>query len=161
MEEYIQQLLGAPYVWWREGSTLGDKSPFWSSNDKPPSIDIIHKEGLNCAGFLNLVCRSQGVKIPGVDDSEFWAGGTWFWFRSLNHRSITISDANELPSGTILLRDYISENDQGHVGIVINKQKIVHCVPDKGLIIEDWRDYKEYFTHAVVGYLSDQPTSSV
>lgn len=149
--DYIRSLCGAPYVWWTEGTTLGgDTAPFWNSNTPPPSSNRIHAEGLNCAGFINLICRNCGIPIPGLEEGDFYAGGTWFWFQFLHSQNalVPIENWEKLESGTLLLKDYESVDYQGHVGIVVGN-KFAHCIPERGVVFDDLSKIPEYFTHAV------------
>jgi cell wall-associated NlpC family hydrolase len=143
METYIQTLVGTPYVWWHSGTTLGDCAPFWTSNTPPP----FSPKGANCAGFVNLVCRHLGVLIPGVTEGDPWAGGTWHWFRHSYAYSV-LPGASHKP-GTILLRDYAdAEKDQGHIGVVLEGDRLAHCIPEQGVIIEKIPLDNPWWTHA-------------
>ena len=64
MENIIQKLLGVKYKWWYDGSIINGKGPFYYENKGIPSIDIIKSEGINCAGFINLIIRFLKLSYP-------------------------------------------------------------------------------------------------
>ncbi len=158
MEQFIKSIENTPYVWWREGDEVGKKQPFWAENSVIPSIEEIKEKGCNCAGFINLICRFLQTPIPGIPsqrglttdclwlkdqegglkDQEEWAGGSWYWFEYLkNTNKLEIFDPNiEYPEGTLLLRPYTSPDDQGHLAIILTKNRIAHSFPEKGIQIE-------------------------
>ncbi len=138
---YINQILGTPYIWWKEGDPLSEKSPFWVSSDNAPFPDEVRKEGCNCAGFLNLLCRKSQISIPGILEYGEDAGGTYAWFKALYNDGVlvpiqTYNHLESIPVGSVLLRDFKSEKDQGHVVIVVSPGIIAHCWPESGICIE-------------------------
>jgi hypothetical protein len=128
---YIESLVHIKYLWWLEGPT-GPNAPFYAENGPPPPLDQIRANGLNSAGFINLVRRYQGLEIPGVKENRWNAGGTYLWFRYLEQRNLLkpFELSKCYPPGTLLIRDYVSVFDQGHVVISMGMNRIAHCYPD-------------------------------
>ncbi len=143
MEGYIKSLENTPYVWWKEGDKVGKGTPFWAENNESPSTNLVKKDGCNCAGFINLICRFLKKSIPGIDDIDDpyveWAGGSWYWFQYLkNTNQLEEFDPQTIyPEGTLLLRDYKSVEDQGHLALFLKGGKVAHSYPGKGIVIED------------------------
>ena len=143
---YIEELVGTPYVWWKDGeSTLDKLQPFYAKPDEPiPSIAEIKQLGTNCAGFINLLCRKIGAPIPGVNEGNYYAGGTYIWYESLKaqNKLQSIDETKYYSIGTLLLSKYINPEYQGHLAIVttpgnIHTLKISHSFPTNGLIMDE------------------------
>lgn len=131
LKDYIESLVNTKYQWWMEGPTGAD-APFYAENGAPPTLTQIQTKGLNCAGFINLLRRHQGLEVPGVKE-EFWnAGGTYVWFRYLEKKNLLkpFEVCKAYPPGTLLIRDYVSVFDQGHLAITMGNNRIAHCYPD-------------------------------
>eukprot|EP01124_Arcella_intermedia_P015548 TRINITY_DN22073_c0_g1_i2.p1 TRINITY_DN22073_c0_g1~~TRINITY_DN22073_c0_g1_i2.p1 ORF type:complete len:131 (-),score=19.76 TRINITY_DN22073_c0_g1_i2:169-561(-) len=67
MEEALTfgiQFLGAPYVYWKDGMTLGEGPPAWSTDGPPPDKREVFREGLFCCGLVNLMLRHIGKSPP-------------------------------------------------------------------------------------------------
>jgi hypothetical protein len=131
----ITLLLGVPYKCCDPSvSCVGDQGPFWAVNGPLPSREEIEKGGMNCAGFLNLVCRGLGQPIPGLVKADFYAGGTHAWYVYLQQKGVlrAFGSWHIYPQGTLLLRRYVSEEDQGHLAIYMGPNSIVHSWPEKG-----------------------------
>lgn len=131
----IEPLLGIPYRFWDPSvSCAGDHGPFWAHNGPLPSKERIQKEQMNCAGFVNLICRSLGVPIPGADALDYYAGGTRVWYEYLREKGVLLPFKSWLiyPEGTLLIRDYKTEEDQGHLAIYMGPNSIVHSWPEGG-----------------------------
>lgn len=137
--DYIQELIGTSYVWWKEGDTISSKAPFWAEDYNIPSSELIKKSGCNCAGFINLICRFANLYIPGLKMNLAYAGGTYIWYQQLRENKLLepFRPESNYPPGTLLLRDYTSELDQGHIAIVLDNYKLAHCYPDKGITIDE------------------------
>ncbi len=154
IQEFIQELSGTPYRWWREGDDISDKPPFYAENN--PIIPAnIKKNGCNCAGFLNLICRFNKTKIPGIEEKLPMAGGTYIWFSYLNERNLLelFNPSKKYPEGTIVLRNYADPEDQGHIALIINNNQLAHCDIANGihvdktvLISHNWIK-RGYYTH--------------
>ncbi len=166
LKEYINNLVGIKYQWWIEGPTT-EGPPFYAINDEPPSLDQIKSNGLNCAGFLNLIRRYQYLEVAGVSENHTYAGGTAVWFQYFQEREVLepFVPNQTYPEGTLFLRNYSSVFDQGHVAVAMGMNRIAHCYPDNpnpvantfvepGVMIEpinlsmNW-DTKGYYTHIV------------
>lgn len=140
--------LGIPYRWWDPNvSCYGECGPFWAFPGGVPSIPRIQKEHLNCAGLLNIICRHLGVEIPGVAEHSYYAGGTYEWFVYLdrNKKLRPYVEGTEYPVGTLLLRRYRSEDDQGHLAFVYGQGKHIHSWPEGGVCVTPIeKDYYEF-----------------
>jgi hypothetical protein len=157
---YVDELVGAPYVWWREGmSTLGDHQPFWAQDAPPPPAAHVRANGCNCAGFINLLCRLTGRALPGVAEGNPYAAGTYVWAEHLWPVLEPFDPSAEVAAGTLLLRRYRSPEDQGHVAVIwssgpVIEQRLAHSYIADGVAINDtvaethygWADtgYYEY-----------------
>lgn len=161
---YIDSLRGTLYKWWLEGST-GEDGPFYAADKPLPTPANIRAQGCNCAGFINLLRRFKEHTVPGVKEGLWNAGGTYVWFRALQQMGVLepFDTSSNYPPGTLLLRDYTSVFDQGHLAVVFLNNQIAHCYPDDpiprenvfvepGILIEplglsmQW-DSKGYYTH--------------
>ena len=132
--DYAVSLRGCLYKYWRVGDPmLGDFAPFYSSNGKPPSENQIREGGLNCAGLVNLVRRNAGLDVPGVEQKYQYAGGTYAWFRHLRKTGYLIplrkrdNGIYAAPPGSLLLRPYKNEQDQGHMALVCGLGGLTHA----------------------------------
>jgi len=155
IERYIQELIGTKYVWWREGDDITSAAPFYAENGPCVSIETVRDKGVNCAGFLNLICRLVRTKIPGIDEKISMAGGTYIWFSYLNNKRLLLPfDTSKIyPPGTIVLRDYVNEEDQGHLALIISNSRLAHSGSENGihvdesvLISHNWIE-SGYYTH--------------
>lgn len=144
----IEPLLGIPYRWWDPSvSCAGDHGPFWAFNGPLPSRKQIEEGKLNCAGFVNLICRTLGVPIPGADSNHWYAGGTGAWYDSLKEQGVLqpFLSSNVYPEGTLFIRQYKSEEDQGHLAISMGPNRIVHSWPEGGTCYATiQKDYYEW-----------------
>lgn len=155
IQEFIQEIVGTPYVWWRDGDIISSSPPFWAENSIIPFIEVIKKSGSNCAGFINLICRFAKVNIPGISMKLKYAGGTYIWYLYLKEHGL-LSRFNldcTYPPGTLLLRDYSNEMDQGHIAIVLENGKLAHCYPEKGITIDE--SYLISHNWSALAYYSD------
>jgi hypothetical protein len=141
---YLNQLVGTPYVWWKEGeSTVHTLAPFYAKASPVPRIDEIKRLGTNCAGLINLLCRKVGTPIPGVSEGDYYAGGTPSWYESLKARGkLHPIDDQVYPIGTLLLAEYSNPEWQGHLAIVstpgtLHTLKICHSFPEHGVVIDE------------------------
>lgn len=95
--------------------------PFWVSNSEaPPSGDVM-AESCTCTGLINLMRRKIGLEIPGLDRPDYeFPGGTWCWFNHLKKKGkLKNFNINMIyPKGTLLLRPYRNESEQGHMAVV-------------------------------------------
>ena len=137
---YIKSLVGTKYKFWHPNNNmLIDDGPFWACNNKAPDKNIVVNSSCSCTGVINLIYRKLGMKIPGVESKSEYAGGTYEWFSYLTlNNMLEIFDINKkYPIGTLLIRNYQNEYDQGHVAVIISYgklnvlyEKIIHSYTD-------------------------------
>ena len=143
-----EEYMGIPYSAWRpDVSCYGDHGPFWSYNGPAPSFDRVKRELLNCVGLINVVRRDLGLEIPGADEQRYYAGGTYEWFTYLDHKKKLkkFEPSRIYPDGTLLLRCFRSQEDDGHVAIICGPNQVVHSIRDQGVCRSQiWPDYYEY-----------------
>jgi len=147
------------YVFWQDGeSTLAKDAPFYCKSI--PSVDKIIESGCNCAGLINILQLSRGLDVPGVKDNKYYAGGTYEWAEYLKSINVLeLFDINkEYPVGSLLIREYRNEDDQGHLAVVYNNQTLLHCYQSAGITIDDsiktshnW-DANGYYEFVCVGW---------
>lgn len=127
--KYAKELNGTPYRWWDGNTWSGDKPPFWAVNKPAPNPNKVSYT--NCAGFINLIARKAGRKIPGVDDNRPYPGGTGEW---ADDKSITYKKFNpkgKYKPGTLLIRPWKGTfSDQGHLALIIDNNKVIHGTSD-------------------------------
>jgi cell wall-associated NlpC family hydrolase len=151
MFAYAESLLGVPYHWWKEGEAcLGGAAPFYAATGPPPSAPTT----LNCAGFINCLARFAGRPIPGVAEALWYAGGTYAWYEELAPKCISIDATTAARPGTLLIRRFRDEADQGHLGVVWTDGLIIHCWPDRGVVIEPAPP--NYFEYICEDWLSEK-----
>lgn len=150
---YIHSLLGTKYVWWKENDEFTRLEPFWLENTVAPDAEVVKNRGCNCAGFINLIMRKLNKPILGLSEGIRWAGGTYIWFTYLEERGQLESfTLRAVDAGDILLRNYESPEEQGHIALAIGNGLLAHSVPEKGVVIEDihishnWLECG-YYTH--------------
>lgn len=143
-----EQFLGIPYKPWDPNVTCyGNHGPFWAFHAPCPTLMEIKKGQMNCAGFINLLRRVYDQEIPGVYEESYYAGGTYEWYIYLDSREILIPfDKNmDYPRGTLLLRKYRDEKDDGHLAIITGKGTVIHSIKEKGVVHDSlWPGYYEY-----------------
>lgn len=110
---------------WKLYKCSTNTNPFWASDDPLPSISVLKKEGLVCAGLINLMRRKAGlsVLILGKDQKKV-LGGTGEWFDYLKKlKRLEIFDINKsYPAGTMLIRNY-NTIDSGHLAVIYKENK--------------------------------------
>jgi cell wall-associated NlpC family hydrolase len=111
---YSQRLIGIKYGPWI-GGVIGSGSPFWIDNELP-STDKIGVGGINCVGLINLISLFLNNE-PRSD-----------WFDYLDKKNaLEPYDSRKIyPRGTLVLRRYRDIEDQGHVGIIVSDDEILH-----------------------------------
>ncbi len=146
--EKAKSFLGIAYSpWIPSKSCLGDSGPFWSFNGPPVPLEKIQSELLNCVGLINVLRRELHLEIPGVTNESFYAGGTYEWclYLQTKEKLLPIDPKITYPIGTLLLRDYHSIEDEGHLAIVIGPNQVIHSIREKGVIQDSlWEDYFEF-----------------
>tara|TARA_B100001094_G_C18184610_1_gene802972 strand:+ start:2904 stop:3476 length:573 start_codon:yes stop_codon:yes gene_type:complete len=127
------------YVWWTSDMENCGPQSYSDSNDIV-DFDIIKENGINCVGLINIIRRCLNLEIPGLNESNY-AGGTYEWFKYLKkNKKLKKFNINKIyPNGTLLLRDYKNEFDQGHVAIIyesnkenILESKLLHAYANTG-----------------------------
>ena len=156
--KFAKQFNGYPYGSWREGQIiLGQCAPFYADNAPVPRPEEITK--ISCAGLINLIRRQLNLPIPGVVDKYPYAGGSYIWFQSLLPYLEPIDITQPYPIGTLLIRNYSNENDQGHLAILIDSRPtvlqslLIHAIPPQVEIntVEHTHQWLPdgYYTHVV------------
>lgn len=136
--QYGKSLAGTKYNPWKNGQdTRATEAPFWASNAPAPAAAYVKARSCLCAGLINLMRRKVGLGIPGAERKDYkYAGGTWIWFNHLKKRGVLEAfDINKkYPAGTLLLRNYKSVGDQGHVAVIVTPGRmnvlystLLHC----------------------------------
>ena len=146
---FAETLLDVPYIWWTGNETEEDDMFYC---DKIPSLETLHKKGINCAGFINLVILHSGKTIN--HNHIVPRGGTGFWFVEFTERKVLqkIDYTKTYPIGTLLFRTYKDVKDQGHFAVIYDNlnNKIIHAYAGHGVGITDMVneyapiDYYEY-----------------
>ena len=118
--KYATNIIGTKYQYWSYNLENIFNEPMWASNDFPPLESEVITKTINCSGLANLMRRSVGLTVPGLDEKMEHPGGTGAWFQYLNERNVLYSFDYTLffPIGTLFLRKYQSETDQGHISIL-------------------------------------------
>jgi len=139
---YIQDLIGAPYVWWQDGESMFNTlAPFYCS-EEPVSAEYVKQHGCNCAGLINIIATLSNSLIPGFAEKDYYAGGTYAWFEYLSKRGLLQPlTMKSYPAGTLLFRKYRNPEDQGHVAILYTsgpllEQKLLHSYAAAGIKID-------------------------
>lgn len=122
--KFAKTFVGRRYKWWTpQVDMTSDQAPFWASNDLiPQKIDA-----MSCTGLLNLIMRYLKKPVPGTEKVGYrYPGGTWIWFHTLKRQGVLhkFDPSKRYPKGTLLLRDYRSDQDQGHAAIIYKSDKL-------------------------------------
>lgn len=119
--EYGKSLLGTKYVWWTKGTTKDDISPFYVVDECPP-LAYVAEHGINCAGFVNLLCIYAGGNIPKPIE-EGSRGSTVGWYDWFEKQGVLtpFNYTEEYPLGTLFIRKYRDVDDQGHLAVMYEK----------------------------------------
>jgi len=164
-----ESLINTRYKYWLLGDKIDYRPPFYYKTDFHENFNLkyIKDNGTNCAGFINIICSRLNKNQPNLD------GGTEGWFFCLKKKKklYKIDPNTKYPFGTLLLRNYANECDQGHLAIkydneILNKSKIIHCystnTPNRklnqpGVIIEDFNISNNWFspTYTHISYIED------
>ena len=107
-----------------------------SNSSVIPSKTEIIKHGMNCVGIINLMRRMVNKNIPGVKEKRKFAGSTSLWFNYLKKNNLLkkFDSKTTYPVGTLLIRNYTSRSDEGHVAVIFKEDrrgvlysKLIHC----------------------------------
>ena len=138
---FAETLIGVKYNLW----TPDTKNDIFYC-DRIPNIIKLQHQGVNCAGFINILRHYSGLSIPEnkwlVNDVP--TGGTRFWFNYFNKlgRLKTFNYDTIYPLGTLFLRDYKDDTDQGHLAVLYEYRA---KYPDKLLFADIIHSY--YMDH--------------
>lgn len=119
VKNIIDKHLGTPYVWWNENMIdCGEQS--YANNKELLDFEKINQIGMNCVGLINIIRKSLGLDIPGVKEGTAYAGGTYVWFKHLKkYKKLKKFNIRKVyPEGTLLIRNYKNETDQGHMAVI-------------------------------------------
>ena len=139
MEEiltFAESLIGVKYTLWKGGPLSKEPYPFYIN--EIPNIEYIKQNGINCAGFINLLRLKSGKDVPGNGD---YRGGTFSWFNHFKEKNcLEVFDYRKrYPLGTLFMREYRSIKDQGHCAVLYEldkndlwlNNKIIHSYNDE------------------------------
>ena len=85
----------------------------WAVDDVIPPVECVHRNGVFCAGVVNLMLRSIGLPIP---KNPPYDGGTQVY--ELQYQLVPF-DLHTIRRGDAVYRPYTSGTDQGHIGIAL------------------------------------------
>jgi hypothetical protein len=133
--KFAKSLIGIKYTRW----TKNNEVDFYC--DELPSMNKLKIQGINCTGLINVMMLKVGLDIP---DGKVVRGGTYFWFNYFKKNKVLepFDYTKQYPIGTLLIRKYRDEEDQGHVAVFYSKYKkdptktlygtIIHAYDDDG-----------------------------
>lgn len=164
MFNFINLLLNVKYKWWYENDPIDENGPFYYKNDVVPNLEYIKENGINCAGFINLVARHLKTELPILN------GGTDGWFDKMRSEDkLSVININKAyPRGTLLLRDYTDVDNQGHVAIKwddkpLKDSQIVHAyskncmnreLNEPGVSIEDFNISNNWYDNGTYTHVA-------
>lgn len=153
--KYAKSLIGIKYSYWTLKKEKDGKfnMMYNDSNDKVPPIEEVKKNGINCAGLINLMRRKVGLKVKDVVAAKNAIdGGTYAWFSYLNKKKKLhkFNYKEKYPKGTLLIRKYANEKDQGHVAVVMeNKSQSMYSKLIHAWTYESYSKGKKFFEPGV------------
>ena len=128
---FAESLLDVPYTLWEIDESY-TRDVFYC--DSIPPIEELRSNGINCAGFINLLMLYSGKSIPESQNIALPRGGTGHWFQEFSARkSLSSYCYSYYPVGTLLFRHYRNLIDQGHFAVIYksnpdpNKVQIIHA----------------------------------
>jgi hypothetical protein len=138
VQKLIKRLEGTRYVWWQEGMRCGPAPPFYAADAPPPSDYHVRRDGINCAGLINLIRRALSLPIAGVATGDYYAGGTYAWTQHFQTAGLLdkYNPTCFYPAGTLLVRPYADPEDQGHLAVLLEQNQVGHAIPGRGIVIE-------------------------
>ncbi len=118
--QYAEKIIGTKYKYWYEGTELSNRGPMWVWETPVPTVDFILTESVNCTGLINLMRRAVNLSIPGLNLNVKYPGGIYAWCQYLKLKNVLHNFSVNLsyPRGTLFLREYTSETDQGHAAVL-------------------------------------------
>lgn len=114
---FAESMIGIKYVKWVRGKAYNFHC------DVIPFIDTLKTDGVCCSSFINILLLYSGKKIP--EHRNIMRGGTLFWavfFRD-NNALEKFDYTKKYPLGTIFLRNFYNEEDQGHMAMLTDYNK--------------------------------------
>lgn len=120
---YGRSLIGKPYGWWYSGP-LPAYAPMWTASGPAPSPGAI--TSTNCTGLTNLMLRSVGRQPPTDPNGWYGKGGTAAYYARYYDVSERFNPTVRYPAGTLLIRNYRNNVDQGHVAVVTETGHVLH-----------------------------------
>jgi len=141
---YLRTLIGAPYKAWDGAKWRADNTaPFWmpdymtapQSASIVPDMSVIYASGgINCAGLINLGLQRVGIEPPGIHTE--YPGGTGAWGAYVTW--MPYNPERVYPRGSILLREYRNQKDQGHLAMIITDDNSIgmnnHLIHASGVL---------------------------
>ena len=120
--DIAKKLIGAKYKLWLGDFQKTDDTPEPFYINEIPNIEYVRTHGINCAGLINIMRLNTSGSVPGEGN---WRGGTLSWYEYLKSKDVLIDFdyRKHYPKGTLLLRKYKNENDQGHLAVICEKDK--------------------------------------
>lgn len=115
--DYGITLVDTPYDYWNNTNTKIN-APMFAINGP-----VVHKSkivSVNSAGLINLILRFLGKKLP--KDSNGIIGGVKSYYEYYTNYSEDFSIETTYPIGTLLIRNFKDNNDQGHLAIIIEEK---------------------------------------
>jgi len=119
--DYAKTFIGIPYTWW-----TGMETNDVFNCDNIPDLDSLKLNGINCAGFINILIQYSGKSIPKSFVQSIPRGGTGFWliYFIKNRVLKKIDYKQKYAIGTLLFRTYNNIDDQGHLAIIVENSKL-------------------------------------
>ena len=136
IREYVAVLYKADigYTRWDGGKWKDEEPPFYYSMNPPPETQFVKENGCSCSGFINLVCREVGARIP--KNNYGYSGGTYEWTNQVAW--IPINKDQVFPNFALVMVPFKSDDEpEGHLGIVID-DVIYHCMGGSGITTDSY-----------------------
>jgi hypothetical protein len=116
LKEYGDRLKGVGYRKWKPEMGFDSGPPFWIA-DIEPSLADVKKGGVNCLGLINLI--RLHFELPTSQNP----------FVMLEKRGVLheFDRDTQYPFGTLLVRPYRDDNDQGHYAIMWDDGNVLHA----------------------------------
>ena len=165
---YLRTLIGVPYKAWDGAKWRADNTaPFWmpdymtapQSASIVPDMTVVYASGgVNCAGLINLGLQRVGIEPPGIQTE--YPGGTGAWGAYVTW--MPYNPDRVYPRGSILLREYRNEKDQGHLAMITTDDNsigmnnhLIHASGVLGCVLES----PIHMVHKVENWVSSMDIS--